>query len=35
MELEVQVGDVATWKGDGIIVNLFEEVTQPGGATPT
>ncbi len=33
MELKVESGDVATWKGDGIIANLFEGVTQPGGAT--
>ena len=33
MELKVQAGDVANWKGDGIVVNLFEGVTAPGGAT--
>ncbi len=33
MELKVEVGDIATWKGDGIIVNLFEGVTKPAGAT--
>ncbi len=33
MELKVQVGDLAAWKGDGIVVNLFEGVTSPGGAT--
>ncbi|MBI4789418.1 MAG: leucyl aminopeptidase [Chloroflexi bacterium] len=33
MELRVEVGDVATWKGDGVIVNLFEGVTAPGGAS--
>lgn len=33
MELKVEVGDVTVWKGDGIIVNLFEGVTAPGGAT--
>ncbi len=33
MELQVQVGDIATWKGDGIVVNLFDGVTTPGGAT--
>src|SRR5450759_5149114 len=33
MELKVQAGDIAAWKGDGIIVNLFEGVTKTGGAT--
>ncbi len=33
MELKVQSGDIAAWKGDGIIVNLFQGVTTPGGAT--
>ncbi len=33
MELTVQSGDIAAWKGDGIIVNLFDGVTTPGGAT--
>ncbi|MDE3091906.1 MAG: leucyl aminopeptidase, partial [Chloroflexota bacterium] len=33
MEVKIQRGDVATWKGDGIVVNLFENVTTPGGAT--
>ncbi len=33
MELRVQSGDIAAWKGDGIIVNLFEGATAPGGAT--
>ena len=33
MELLVQSGDIAAWKGDGIVVNLFEGVTAPGGAT--
>jgi len=33
VELQVQVGDIAAWKGDGIIVNLFEGVATPGGAT--
>src|SRR5574337_796149 len=33
MELKVQSGNLATWQGDGIIVNLFEGVTAPGGAT--
>ncbi len=35
MELRVETGDIASWKGDGIIVNLFEGVTAPGGATGT
>jgi leucyl aminopeptidase len=33
MELKVQVGDVTAWKGDGIVVNLFDGVTTPSGAT--
>ena len=33
MKLNVQVGDIAAWHGDGIIVNLFDGVTAPGGAT--
>ena len=33
MELKVQAGDIAAWKGDGVVVNLFENVTAPGGAT--
>ncbi len=33
MELQVQAGDVAAWKGDGVVVNLFESVTTPGGST--
>ncbi len=33
MELKIQAGDIATWKGDGIVVNLFDGVTTPGGAT--
>ena len=33
MELRVESGDVATFDGDGVIVNLFEGVTTPGGAT--
>lgn len=33
MELKVQSGNLATWQGDGIVVNLFEGVTTPGGAT--
>ncbi len=33
MELVVQVGDIAKWQGDGIVVNLFEGATEPKGAT--
>ncbi len=33
MEFKVESGDIASWKGDGIIVNLFEGVTAPDGAT--
>lgn len=33
MKFLVQSGNLATWQGDGIIVNLFEGVTAPGGAT--
>lgn len=33
MEVKVEVGNIATWKGDGIVVNLFEGVTHPAGAT--
>src|SRR3990172_7836231 len=33
MELRVESGDVATFNGDGVIVNFFEGVTTPGGAT--
>ncbi len=33
MDLKVQVGDVVAWKGDGIILNLFEGATEPTGAT--
>lgn len=33
MNIEVQVQDVLTYKGDALIVNLFEGVKKPGGAT--
>lgn len=33
MDLKVMAGDISAWKGDGIIVNLFEGVTMPSGAT--
>jgi len=32
MELKVQNGDITTWKGDGIVVNLFEGAMSPDGA---
>jgi len=32
MELKVQSGDITTWKGDGIVVNLFEGAMPPDGA---
>jgi len=32
MELKVQTGDITTWKGDGIAVNLFEGAMSPDGA---
>ncbi len=31
MELKVQTGDITTWKGDGIVVNLFEGAMSPDG----
>ncbi len=33
MKLQVQSGDIAAWKGDGVIVNLFQDASNPGGAT--
>ncbi|MEE9521470.1 MAG: leucyl aminopeptidase [candidate division NC10 bacterium] len=33
MNIEVQVQDVLTYKGDALIVNLFDGVKKPGGAT--
>ncbi len=33
MKLSIETGDIAAWKGDGIIVNLFEGVKTPAGAT--
>ena len=33
MKLTVQTGAIAAWQGDGIIVNLFDGVTTPSGAT--
>lgn len=32
MELKVQNGDITAWKGDGIVVNLFEGAMSPDGA---
>ena len=32
MDLKIQSGDLTTWKGDGVVVNLFEDVTSPEGA---
>lgn len=32
MELKVQNGDITIWKGDGIVVNLFEGAMSPDGA---
>ncbi|HEX7001807.1 MAG TPA: M17 family peptidase N-terminal domain-containing protein, partial [Trueperaceae bacterium] len=31
--LEVTSGDITRWAGDAVVVNLFEGVTTPGGAT--
>jgi len=31
MELKVQTGDITTWAGDGIVVNLFEGAMSPDG----
>ena len=33
MEIKVIVGDIAQIEADAIVVNLFEDMTQPGGAT--
>jgi len=33
VELKLQSGNLTAWQGDGIIVNLLEGVTTPGGAT--
>ncbi|MEX1254011.1 MAG: leucyl aminopeptidase [Dehalococcoidia bacterium] len=33
MEVRVEPGDIAQHKADAIVVNLFEGITQPGGAT--
>jgi leucyl aminopeptidase len=33
LELNVEAGDIAQWRGDGIIVNLFEGAQEPGGVS--
>ena len=33
MDIRVGVGDVARFRGDALVVNLFEGVKTPGGAT--
>lgn len=33
MDIRVVVGDVTTFRGDAVVVNLFEGVKAPGGAT--
>ncbi len=33
MKIEVGIGDIARWEDEVIVVNLFEGVTHPGGAT--
>ena len=33
MDVRVAVGDIAQWKDEGIVVNLFDGVSKPGGAT--
>jgi len=33
MDVRVAVGDIAAWKDEVVVVNLFEGVTRPGGAT--
>jgi len=33
MDVRVSVGDIAAWKDEAIVVNLFEGVGRPGGAT--
>ncbi len=33
MDIHVAVGDIAHWKDEAVVVNLFEGVTRPGGAT--
>jgi len=33
MKILVQAGDIASWKDEAVVVNLFEGVAKPGGAT--
>ena len=33
MKIDVEVGDIARWEDEVVVVNLFEEVDHPGGAT--
>ena len=33
MEVKVKIQDLLSYEGDALIVNLFEGVKQPGGAT--
>jgi len=33
MDVRVAVGDIAAWKDEVVVVNLFEGITKPGGAT--
>jgi leucyl aminopeptidase len=33
MKIDVQQGDISSFKADAVVVNLFEGVTSPGGAT--
>jgi leucyl aminopeptidase len=33
LKIKVEVGDIARWEDEVIVVNLFEEVDHPGGAT--
>jgi len=34
VDVEVRVQDLLAYRGDALIVNLFEGVTKPGGASP-
>ena len=33
MDIKVSVGDITTWSGGAIVVNIFQGVKEPGGAT--
>ncbi|MEK6987544.1 MAG: M17 family peptidase N-terminal domain-containing protein, partial [Candidatus Thermoplasmatota archaeon] len=33
MKIDVKVGDIARWEDEVVVVNLFEGVDHPGGAT--